>query len=432
MLRELLLASGQFALFYILLNFSQSGLGFFGNSGHVALLGFLLVQTFILVRYGELPSVRFFGSLIAPLIYTLLEIREGLDFILNAAHIWFWIFSALTGGLQTIVLVTRNQRARSALEFTLTVTNVASFLFLYFYFDTVRTLEDLAASGARVFPDMQAELTFGAIGTGLIRRSFRIPPTCTSSSAASFCRVARPGLGGRPAAQGTHQHAVRPVRRRPHPGPHHRGGEAKSQSAELCVLFSDIRNFTGISEANDPQAVTEMLNAYFSLWTRTIRRHGGIVDKFIGDAVMAIFGLRKAEGKNPPTSESPCDEAVACLAQMRHSLHSLQRELSDRGLPAPSDFGVGIHFGRLVIGDIGSEERKNFTVIGDTVNVASRLESASKTLETPCVISEDAYSRLDSANRELFRSLGAVRLKGKAESLKVYGYGKQDQERAGN
>ncbi len=89
MIRELLLISGQFALFYILMNFSNDGLGFFKNTGHVALLAFLILQTMILVQFGQRPLIRFFGSLIVPFIYTIIEIKEGWYFVFNAAHIWF-------------------------------------------------------------------------------------------------------------------------------------------------------------------------------------------------------------------------------------------------------------------------------------------------------------------------------------------------------
>jgi class 3 adenylate cyclase len=191
------------------------------------------------------------------------------------------------------------------------------------------------------------------------------------------------------------------------------GGEAGSHDAELCILFSDIRNFTSISESYDAQQITEMLNQYFSLWANVIRRHGGIVDKFIGDAVMAIFGLR--------AGDDPCENAVACLLEMREALPALKRGLSEGNLPVIGDFGIGIHFGHVVIGDIGSGERKNFTVIGDTVNIASRLESASKTLGTPCVISAEVFTRLGAGNKAHFRALGNVRLKGKSAALKVFG-----------
>ena len=167
MVRELLLISGQFALFYILMNFSNDGLGFFTNTGHVALFAFLILQTMILVQFGQRPLIRLFGSLIVPLIYTIIEIKEGWYFVFNAAHIWFWIFSITTGSMQALILISKKQKIKLALEFALTVVNVGSFLLLYFYFDTMKTIDDAIRSGTRNIPIPQAELTIGAIGAWL-------------------------------------------------------------------------------------------------------------------------------------------------------------------------------------------------------------------------------------------------------------------------
>jgi class 3 adenylate cyclase len=415
MVRELLLASGQYALFYIIMNLSQSGAGFFANTGHVALMGFLILQTGVLVTYGDKPAIRFLGSLIAPLIYTLLESREGWDFIINASHIWFWLFSAGTGAIQALILVTKRQRVRIGMEFALTVINVGSFLLLYFYFDTIRTLEGMIQADPASVASLQAELNINSIGSWF--PEFLSDPTHIYILMGGAVLSLSLGLGRVDVLRLKErintlfgQYVDTDVRDRIVAG-----GEAKSQNAQLCVLFSDIRNFTGISENHDAQAITEMLNRYFSLWAAAVRRNGGIVDKFIGDAVMAVFGLR--------TGTEPCDAAIACLVEMRAALPGLQSDLAARGLPALTGFGVGIHYGTVVMGDIGSDERKNFTVIGDTVNVASRLESASKPLETPCVISAETYERLSEDNRSLFRALGKVRLKGKAEPIRVYGFG---------
>lgn len=413
MLRELLLASGQFALFYILMNLSQNGMAFFSNTGHVALLGFLLVQTLVLVRFGHRPIIRFLGSLLAPLVYSALEIREGWYFVLNAAHIWFWIFSIATGGMQALMLATRSRRTKLVLEFVLTVTNVSSFLMLYFYFDTVRTLEDMMRAGVKNLPTPQAELTIGAIGAWL--PVFLSDPTHIYILVGGALLALSLGVGRVDVLRLKErintlfgQYVDDDIRDRIIAG-----DEAASQNAELCILFADIRNFTGISDSHDAEMITGMLNVYFSQWARTIRRHGGVVDKFIGDAVMAVFGL-KGDG-------APCDDAVACLVEMRAALPGLKKELAGLGLPQLTEFGVGIHFGRVVVGDIGSDERKNFTVIGDTVNVASRLESACKVLSTPCVISNETFVKLGARNQTLFKPLGSVRLKGKSRALKVFG-----------
>jgi class 3 adenylate cyclase len=346
-------------------------------------------------------------------VYSALEIREGWYFVLNAAHIWFWIFSIVTGGMQALMLATRSRRTKLVLEFVLTVTNVSSFLMLYFYFDTVRTLEDMMRAGVKNLPTPQAELTIGAIGAWL--PVFLSDPTHIYILVGGALLALSLGVGRVDILRLKErintlfgQYVDDDIRDRIIAG-----DEAASQNAELCILFADIRNFTGISESHDAEMITGMLNVYFSLWARTIRRHGGVVDKFIGDAVMAVFGL-KGDG-------APCDDAVACLVEMRAALPGLKKELAGLGLPQLTEFGVGIHFGRVVVGDIGSDERKNFTVIGDTVNVASRLESACKVLSTPCVISNETFVKLGARNQTLFKPLGSVRLKGKSRALKAFG-----------
>jgi len=157
-----------------------------------------------------------------------------------------------------------------------------------------------------------------------------------------------------------------------------------------------------------------MFNQYFTLWWQIIKKHNGIVDKFIGDAVMAAFGLRN--------NHSPCDDAVASFIEMKAILPDLNNKLNILGLPEVKDFGVGIHFGEVVLGDIGSNERKNYTVIGDTVNVASRLESATKVFKISCIISQETYLLLSPQYQSHFQLIGSTNLKGKSKTLKIFGF----------
>jgi hypothetical protein len=122
-------------------------MGFFTDIAHTVLLGVLLLQTAILALWGDKPWRRLLGSLIAPLVYMLLEFREGTTFVLNAAHTFFWFFSALTGLLQALFLAARRQKPKVFLEFSLTFINVLIFLLVYFYFDTHVSLDQLAAQG---------------------------------------------------------------------------------------------------------------------------------------------------------------------------------------------------------------------------------------------------------------------------------------------
>jgi adenylate cyclase len=158
------------------------------------------------------------------------------------------------------------------------------------------------------------------------------------------------------------------------------------QTAEVCVLFSDIRNFTGLSESLTPEKVTELLTRYFDRMVTAVHHHDGTVDKFIGDGMMVLFGA-------PRALPDACGSSVKCAWEMMRSLDALNAELAVEGLP-PLRIGIGINYGKVVVGNIGSTERHNYSAIGDAVNVASRLEGLTKRLATPIVMTETVKVRL--------------------------------------
>ncbi len=185
------------------------------------------------------------------------------------------------------------------------------------------------------------------------------------------------------------------------------GGERN----RLCVLFADIRGFTARSESMSPEAVIRMLNRYFSAVTASIHDAGGTVDKFIGDGLMAFFGA-------PQRIENPSIPAVDAARDMLRRVALLNEELTARGEP-PIEIGIGLHAGDAVVGNVGSETRHNYTAIGDTVNVASRLEGLTKEVGFPLVCSETVINSL--ANRAGFVKLGAQPIKGHTP-VEVYGW----------
>lgn len=149
----------------------------------------------------------------------------------------------------------------------------------------------------------------------------------------------------------------------------------------VAVLMCDLRNFSGISETMDPSDVARMLNTYFDHVVKAIEAHGGMVDKFIGDAVMAVFGLLEEE-------EHPARAAVRAAVEIRSALEAANAENQARGLPR-LDNGIGIHYGDVIASYLGSSNRLEFTVVGSTVNIAARLESLAKSPNPPLIISED-------------------------------------------
>jgi adenylate cyclase len=181
--------------------------------------------------------------------------------------------------------------------------------------------------------------------------------------------------------------------------------------AELCVLFSDVRGYTTLSEGRRPEAVIELLNRYFDRMAPAIHAHGGTVDKFLGDGIMAHFG-------HPASLQEPCRAAFEAARLMLQELDDLNRELTTEGLPALR-IGIGLHAGEAVVGYIGSRERHEYTAIGDTVNVASRIEGLTKEAGYPLLMTAPVAERL-GADTGLV-PLGERALKGHTP-LAVFGW----------
>ncbi len=184
------------------------------------------------------------------------------------------------------------------------------------------------------------------------------------------------------------------------------GGEER----EISVLFSDIRDFTSLSEKLTPSEVVNILNRYFDPVTKAIFDNKGTLDKFIGDAVMVIFNA-------PANVEDHSKKACLTALEILRILRRLNREFEKEGFPT-LDVGVGINTGVAVVGNMGSSIRFEYTAIGDTVNLASRLESLNKAYGTRIIISEFTARYLD--NRFLLRQLDVVRVKGKDLPVKIY------------
>lgn len=183
---------------------------------------------------------------------------------------------------------------------------------------------------------------------------------------------------------------------------------ANAQSRDVTVLFSDIRGFTALSETRTPAAVVELLNRYFSTQVEVIFRHGGTLDKFIGDAIMAFWG---APGSNPDHAR----HAVAAAIEMGEALQAFAAELSDLG--TTFDIGIGLNSGPAVVGFIGSDERRDYTVIGDTVNLASRIEGQTKGIAR-VLISESTRQAAGAAFD--YRDCGEHHVKGREQGVRLY------------
>lgn len=179
----------------------------------------------------------------------------------------------------------------------------------------------------------------------------------------------------------------------------------------MTVLFSDLRSFTQLSESLNPMQNFEFLNSYLKRMEPPIQDHGGFVDKYIGDAIMALFRDRE--------TERSADAAVQTAIALRKELEKFNAERVAEG-QVRIDFGIGINTGELMLGTVGSENRLDTTVIGDTVNLASRLEALTKYFRTPILISDYTYRALSAPESLPLRKIDLVRVSGKEKAIIIY------------
>jgi adenylate cyclase len=187
-------------------------------------------------------------------------------------------------------------------------------------------------------------------------------------------------------------------------------GELHNEKRELTVLFSDVRGFTSISEKIPVDELVRTLNEFLSAMVEVIFRNGGTLDKFVGDCVMAFWGA-------PVRQEDHAERAARTALEMIAELEALNRRWREQGRQELK-IGVGINTGEMILGNIGSDRRMDFTVIGDNVNLAARLESSTKELQASIVISEATYRRISGLAR--VRDLGTIHVKGKDVPIRVY------------
>jgi adenylate cyclase len=186
----------------------------------------------------------------------------------------------------------------------------------------------------------------------------------------------------------------------------------KGESRRITVLFSDILGFSTMSEAQKekPEAVVEMLNEYFDRMVAVVFRNGGTLDKFLGDGMMVIFGAPAED----PLQE---DKAINTAIEMHRELEVLDAKWTSEG-KQPLKIGVGVHSGAAIVGNIGSSRRMDYTAVGDTVNLAARLEGATRTLGAKIIVSESTIAGVKGSYP--LRDMGTIRVKGRNEETRVY------------
>ena len=183
----------------------------------------------------------------------------------------------------------------------------------------------------------------------------------------------------------------------------------KAESKELTVLFSDVRDFTSISESLDPGDLSDLMNEYLTPMTKVIHQSRGTIDKYMGDAIMAFWGA-------PLGDDRHVKNALIAAKEMVLTLGDINKKFEENGWPK-IQIGIGIHTGEMSVGNMGSTFRMAYTVLGDNVNLTSRLEALTKQYAVTCMVSEDIVKRDEES---YFREIDRVRVKGKENPVSIF------------
>ena len=187
-------------------------------------------------------------------------------------------------------------------------------------------------------------------------------------------------------------------------------------SEKIAVMFTDIDNFTSYTESVETQQLFRFLNEYFTELTKQVVTHQGTIDKYIGDSLMIMWGM-------PNPLENPCELACETAIAVRNASNRLRDLWTMRNEPLQFNTRIGLHYGEAIVGNVGAEQRFNYTIVGDTVNLASRLEGTNKEFKTNIIVSQSVLEKLDEENvsyKFAFRMLGEVNVKGKRISTLIY------------
>ena len=197
--------------------------------------------------------------------------------------------------------------------------------------------------------------------------------------------------------------------------------ETKGQRKEAAVLIADLRSFTSYVENHSLEIVINQLNEYFSRMIICIERNKGVVHDFVGDSIMAVFG-------GLIETNNPCDNALKACDEMIDKLQILNDEWNNAGMESFM-IGVGMHYGEITMGAIGSDTRKEYKVIGDIVNTASRMESLTKEKGFTAICSKIFYENLSNENKKNGMLVGHTEIKGKKNAMIIYGYHNEENEK---
>ncbi len=412
-LEEFFLYSSQFVLFFILILFSSPSIIRPEPLALVSLILFLLIQIALLARYGHRPPARFFYSLMTPLGYTLMQSISRSDRPFDMASFFLWATALYLGGIQALAILFRTKWPKRLAEIFLTLGTIFTFIFFYFYIDLRLNSTKAYEADQLGYQGLMQALSlsnfipafitfaktlqhvffmFGVFMFGLFQIADKIKQVSLKARLDQVYAIVEP----------------------PAPGTAEQQAVAAGETRDVVILYADLWNFTPIAEKEGARATMGLLNRYYALWDIVARRHSGIVEQFVGDTAIVVFGMMG--------EKDAADEAVACAFDFLYEFTHLQEDLAEHRLPLVKHIGIGVHAGKAAIGELSSASGvQRIGVVGEAVNIAARLDSLCREFKQDLLISNPVYKQLSLESQSRFQPMGEVLFRGKTQPQAVYG-----------
>lgn len=412
-LEEFFLYSSQFVIFYIIILFASPPIIRPTDLALLSLILFLLMQIGLLARFGHRPMARFLFSLMTPLGYSGMQALSGPVLPLDMASFFLWATAVYLGGIQALGLWFRRKWPKRIAETLLTLGTVFMFIFFYFYLDLRLTMTRAYDAGELGYAGLMAALAldnfipafvsfasftqhiffmFGALMFGLFQMSDKIKQISLQARLDSVFAVIEP-----PSLDAPTRETLK-----------------RGETREVAILYADLWNFTPIAEKEGPTETIGLLNRYYGVWDLVVRRNHGVIEQFVGDTVIAVFGLMG--------EKEYCENAVNCGLDFLREFPYLQEDLASHRLPLVKHIGIGVHSGKLTVGELSvASGSQRVSVVGDTVSVAARLDSLCREFKQDILVSAPAYKQLSLELQSEFQTMGEVLFRGKTQPQAVFG-----------
>ncbi|PKL24048.1 MAG: hypothetical protein CVV47_12365 [Spirochaetae bacterium HGW-Spirochaetae-3] len=412
-LEEFFLYSSQFVLFFIIILFSSPAIIRPNTIALVSLIVSLLVQISLLARYGYRPLARFFFSLMTPVGYTAMQALSGPFKSIDMASFFLWITALYLGGIQALAIMFRRKWPKRLAEVFLSLGTIFTFIFFYFYLDLRVASTKAYEAGELGYTALMANLSlpnfvpafidfartlqhvffmFGALMFGSFQVADKIKQVSMKTRLDQVYAIVEPPI--------VDTSMIDQVA----------GGENR----DVVILYADLWNFTPIAEKEGARATIGLLNRYYALWDIVARRHKGLVEQFVGDTAIIVFGIMG--------EKDAADEAVACAFDFLYEFSHLQDDLASHRLPLVKHIGIGVHAGKVAVGELSAASGiQRIGVVGEAVNIAARLDSLCREFKQDLLVSQPVYKQLGLESQSRFQPMGEVLFRGKTQPQMVYG-----------